>query len=151
VDGLTASIPPGAVVGIDTVIFIYLEAVANYHDAVLDFFELLGQGVFAGVTSVITLMEIAVGPLQAGRLGIVRDYELRLLTYPHLTVRAINHRIARRAVELRAHYRLRPADSLQVATALTSGASIFLTNDRMLTRVAELRVLLLDDFNPTSE
>jgi predicted nucleic acid-binding protein len=35
---------------------------------------------------------------------------------------------------------------LQVATALSSGASIFLTNDRMLSRVTELRVLILDDF-----
>jgi predicted nucleic acid-binding protein len=151
VDRLTASIPPGAVVGIDTVVFIYyLEAVPNYHQAVKGFFELLEQGVFQGVTSVITLMEIAVGPLQAGRRAIVRDYELRLFSYPHLTVRGINRRIARRAAELRARYRLRPADSLQVAAALTSGASIFLTNDRMLSRVTELRVLILDDFRASS-
>jgi predicted nucleic acid-binding protein len=63
----------------------------------------------------------------------------------------VDRRIARHAAELRARYRrLRPADSLQVATALEAGAGFLLTNDRGLGIVPELRVLLVDDFRSTA-
>ena len=74
------------------------------------------------------------------------DYALLLATYPHLTVIGIDRWIARQAAELRAQFRLRPADSLQVATAINAQASIFLTNDRTIERVQDIRVLLVDDF-----
>jgi predicted nucleic acid-binding protein len=50
------------------------------------------------------------------------------------------------AAELRASYRLRPADALQVAACLVYGATAFLTNDRDLRRIGDLQVLLLEDF-----
>jgi RecA-family ATPase len=55
--------------------------------------------------------------------------------------------VARRAAQLRARYRLRPADALQMATALVHGATAFVTNDRQLTRLAPvLDIITLDDF-----
>jgi predicted nucleic acid-binding protein len=53
--------------------------------------------------------------------------------------------VAARAAELRAHYRLRLADALQVALALHAGCEAFLTNDLALRRVSELRILELDE------
>ena len=54
--------------------------------------------------------------------------------------------VARRAAQLRARYRLRPADALQAATALVYGATAFVTNDRQLMRLASLLdVVVLDD------
>jgi hypothetical protein len=53
--------------------------------------------------------------------------------------------IARGAAELRARYALRTPDAVQVATAISVGCQAFLTNDRGLQRVNELRVLVLDD------
>ena len=53
--------------------------------------------------------------------------------------------------QLRAQYRLRPADALQLATALLGGATLFVTNDRDLTRVTPiLPVLVLEDLDTTS-
>jgi predicted nucleic acid-binding protein len=95
---------------------------------------------------VLTLMEIAVKPLQLGRPEVADEYDVLLATYPHLTVADIDRPIARRAAELRASYRLRPADAVQVGTCLHHGATAFLTNDRGLRRVGELELLLLDDF-----
>ena len=40
---------------------------------------------------------------------------------------------------------MRLPDALQIAVAIQEGCEAFLTNDRRLARVAELRVLLLDD------
>lgn len=54
--------------------------------------------------------------------------------------------MARRAAQLRAGYRLRPADALQAATALVHEATAFVTNDRQLMRLAPfLDVVVLDN------
>ena len=54
--------------------------------------------------------------------------------------------LARRAVVLRAAYNILVPDSIQIATALESGATLFVTNDKRLATVRELRVLVLDDY-----
>jgi predicted nucleic acid-binding protein len=110
------------------------------------FFLDLAQGTVEGVTSVITLTEMTVRPLQLALPYVADSYEVYLTAYPHLLLRDIDRAIARRAAELRAGYRLRLGDSLQVATGLEAGAAAFLTNDRDLRRVREIPVLILDDF-----
>jgi predicted nucleic acid-binding protein len=46
---------------------------------------------------------------------------------------------------LRATYRLRTVDAVQIATALEHGATAFLTNDRRLRHVDEVTITLLGD------
>jgi predicted nucleic acid-binding protein len=141
------ALPYGALVGIDTPAFIYaLENHPTYAARVRRLFLELARGSFEGVTSVITLMEIAVRPLQLGLAQVADDYDAILSAYPHLEVRDVDRGIARLAAELRARHRLHPADSVQVATALDAGAAAFLTNDRALRRVREIRILLVGDF-----
>jgi predicted nucleic acid-binding protein len=43
--------------------------------------------------------------------------------------------VARRAAQLRARYRVRPAGALQAATALVHGTTAFVTSDRRLVRL----------------
>ena len=55
--------------------------------------------------------------------------------------------VARRGGQLRARYHVRPADALQVATALLHEATAFVTNDQKLARLAtELDIVVLEDF-----
>lgn len=144
---LVAAIPPGSLVGVDTAAFIYhIEAAPKYQGAVQPFFEAVARGDFRAVTSVISLMEIAVRPLQLKQPEVADEYEVLLLTYPNLTVVDVDRHIARRAAELRARYRLRPADSLQVATGIEAGATAFVTNDQDLARLPDIQVLLIDSF-----
>jgi predicted nucleic acid-binding protein len=137
-----------AVIGLDTAIFIYqLENHPRYRPLTQ---ELLG-GIQAGrqtaVTSTVTVMELTVRPWQIGRPAVAREYEALLVHFPHLTLADVTRDVARRAAQLRARYRLRPADALQVATALVHGATAFVTNDRQLTRLAPvLDIIILDDF-----
>ncbi len=92
-------------------------------------------------------MELTVKPLQLGFADVADEYEMVLSTYPNLTIAGFDRATARRAAELRAIYRLRPADALQVAACLQSGATAFLTNDKGLRRVTEeIHVMVLDDF-----
>ena len=53
-----------------------------------------------------------------------------------------------RAAELRARYRLRLPDAIQLAVALNAGCQAFLTNDRDLQRVTAVRILSLEDLEP---
>ncbi len=53
--------------------------------------------------------------------------------------------IADTAAELRARFRLRTPDALQLATAIETGCGAFLTNDHASRRVTDIRVLILDD------
>ena len=55
---------------------------------------------------------------------------------------------AEHAADLRARYRLLLPDALQVAVALKEGCQAFLTNDRRLERVMELRSRMLDGLEP---
>lgn len=103
-------------------------------------------GQWRAVTSTVTLMELTVRPWQLGRAAVAREYEALLVHFPHLTVADVTRDVARRAAQLRAIYSLRPADALQVATALVHGATVFVTNDRSLARLSPvLDVVLLDD------
>jgi predicted nucleic acid-binding protein len=147
VEGLSDSLGRHQVIGIDTSIFIYkFEASPAYVDLATVALDALARGEFRGVTSVLTVMEICVRPLQFGREDAADEYETLLNTFPHLTVVDVTRPVGRRAAVLRAAYRLRPADAVQVASCLELGATAFLTNDKGLTRVSELEVLLLDNF-----
>jgi len=147
-DEIAALLSRHECVGLDTSPFIYhIEGASRYVSAVGIVFDELIRGTFAGVTSVLTLMEVTVKPLQLGFADVADEYEMILSTYPNLTVVGFDQTTARRAAELRAIYRLRPADALQVAACLQNGATAFLTNDKGLRRVSEeIQVMLLDDF-----
>lgn len=133
--------------GLDTAVFIYhIEGSPRFAGPAGIVFAELNRGTFQGLTSVLTLMELAVKPLQLGRQDIADEYEVVLAAYPHLRVVPLDRGTARRAAELRASSRLRPADVFQVAACLQHRATAFVTNDRDLRRVTGLQVILLEDF-----
>lgn len=134
-------------IGLDTSVFIYhIEGTSRFAEPAGVALGALANGTFEGVTSVLTVMEITDKPLQFRRTDVADEYEVLLVNYPNLVVVAIDRSTARRAAEIRARHRLRPADALQVAACLEQGATAFLTNDRELRRVTEIQVLLLEDF-----
>ncbi len=52
---------------------------------------------------------------------------------------------AEEATRLRASYKLQTADAIQMATAIKRNASFFLTNDRGLPSLPDLKILMLDE------
>jgi len=134
-------------VGLDTPVFIYhIEAAEPFAAPAGEALDELARAAFVGLTSVLTLMEISVKPLQLDRPDVAAEYEVLLANYPNLLVASIDRTGARQAAELRARHRLRPADALQIAVCLENGATAFLTNDRELRRVTELQIVVLADF-----
>ena len=133
-------------VGLDTSVFIYqLEAHPDYLPITQTLFTGVQAGRWAAITSTITLMELTVRPWQIGRPAVAREYETLLVHFPHLTILDVTRDVARRAAQLRAEYRLRPADALQIGTAIIHGATAFVSNDRALLRVAPtLDIVMLE-------
>ncbi len=134
-------------VGLDTSVFIYqVEAHPDYLPLTQALFAGVQDGRWTAVTSTITLMELTVRPWQLDRPAVAREYEVLLVHFPHLSLLDVTRDVARRAAQLRAEYRLRPADALQIATALVHGATAFVSNDRAFLRLtSKADVVLLDD------
>jgi len=145
---LGEQLAPHSLIGVDTSIFIYhIEAHPTYLPLTSELLGGVEENQRTAVTSTITLMELTVRPWQLDRPNVAREYEVFLAHFPNLILVDVTRDIARRAAQLRASYRLRPADAIQVATSLVYEATAFVTNDRGLIRLApETKVLFLDDF-----
>lgn len=132
--------------GLDTAPFIYfLERNVTYVDLVREVVRRISTGVLTGHTSVITLTEVLVQPLRLGNTALAQRYQRFLSRSRNLSLEAITASVAEQAADLRARYGLRTPDALQIAASLGSGCAAFLTNDVQLKRVAEIRVLVLDE------
>jgi predicted nucleic acid-binding protein len=146
--GLGERLKSIAVVGLDTAVFIYhFERNPRYFSLTEELFSGLEAGDRKGVTSSITLLEIIVKPLALDRQDIARKYEALLMNFPNLDIIDLDRDVIRQAARLRAEYRIRPPDALQVSVSLLYGAEIFITNDGHLKRLKdEIEVIILDDF-----
>jgi len=145
--GLADDLVGHGVIAIDTAPFIYLwERHPRYFVLSEILFRCLQTPDVYGVTSVITLIEACVHPQRQGRMDLVQAYEQSLAHSQQVRMLPVDATLARRAVVLRAAYNILVPDSIQIATALESGATLFVTNDKRLATVRELRVLVLDDY-----
>jgi predicted nucleic acid-binding protein len=136
----------------DTAPVIYfIEAHPKYDGLVTEIFQRLAPHTFNGITSVITLCEVLVHPFLHNHTSLQREYRDLLLNSANFQTIQIDANTAERAAELRANYKLRTPDALQIAIALNNGCEAFLTNDADMRRVTELRILVLDELQLTSE
>lgn len=132
--------------GFDTAPVIYfIEANPKYDALVTEIFQRISNGVMHGLTSVITLSEVLVQPILQQQVLLQQEYRDLLLRGMNFETFPVSTGIAERAAELRAQYRLRTPDALQLATAIEAGGQAFLTNDAGLRRVTALPVLVLDE------
>lgn len=121
----------GKVVAIDTAPFIYyFEDHADFAPLLHPFFQDLEAGRIRAITSVISLLEVLVHPLRQGDEKLASQYQDALLSHAYLTTASVNYAIAQAAAELRAEHNLKTPDAIQLATAINSNATAFLTNDR---------------------
>ena len=97
------------------------------------------------MTSTITRLELLTQPYRLSDIDRVNQFYALLSTFPHLEWIAPTPRIADLGAQLRAEYNLRTPDALQAATALTCGATAFVSNDAGFRRLARLEVIALDD------
>ncbi len=133
------------VIGLDSSIFIYhFEEHPRYKALCEVIFDLMEVHAVQGVTSTMTLVEVLTQPLEKGDRLLSERYEQYLRFGPSLTLRVLDEALALRTAQLRARYRLRTPDAVQLAAALEFNARVFLTNDDRLRKVAEVEVIVLE-------
>jgi predicted nucleic acid-binding protein len=131
---------------LDTAIFIYhFEANHHYSSATQKIFRNIEAGRNLGMTTTLTLAEIVTKPLESGKIEAVEDYKYLLNNFPNLSIIDINQKIAIIGAGLRAKYKLKLPDALQLAGGITHNASLFITNDKKIKKVKEIKVVTLDE------
>jgi len=132
------------VVGLDTMLFIYqFEKYNNFWQKTKIVFSGLEEGKFKGVTSVIGLIEILTKPKKEKNYLLVKEYQELLTGFPNLTIADVDLKIADLSSSLRAKYKLATPDAILVATALSRGATGFITADIGLRKIRELEMFVI--------
>jgi len=132
--------------GIDTSPFIYfIERHPIYLALMQKIILQIDADKMMGYSSVITMTEVLVHPKKLNQHQLEKKYRLLLQNSRNFELIAIDENIAEHAADLRASYNLRTPDSLQIAATYQVGCQAFLTNDKRLKNVTELRIIVLDD------
>lgn len=145
---LLDDLPANALVGLDTMVWIYeLEDHPQFGSIVHSFFtDGLKTGRLQAGSSLLALGELLVRPLAAGRPEIADIYRGIFISGSGFFVWEITRAVVETAASLRAKYRLKMIDALHVASALVNGAGFFLSNDEELRHLTEIKVLHLGDY-----
>jgi predicted nucleic acid-binding protein len=139
---LLAGLGEHPVVVVDTAPIIYwLEGNPRLADRFAAVFETVESGGATAVISTVTLAEVLAGPLRSANELLTAQYREALTRSPGWQVMPLDVDLAVEAARVRAAYRLRLPDAIQVATAIRAGAAALVTHDRALRRVRGLRVV----------
>jgi len=123
----------------------YIEDNVSYSKVLDKLFELNLIMEIQLTTSTITLLEVLVLPMKTNNFDLVERYKSLLCQSDTFKIWDIDVEIAVKAAGLRAKYRLKTPDAIQIATAICRFSDYFLTNDKQLKIVSEINVLILDE------
>lgn len=136
------ALPEGSLIAIDTAPLIYwLEDHPRWGCAYAALFEGLDAGRWQALLSTVTLAELLTGPLQQGREELAERYAAALSDPGSFQLASLTPPIAVSAARLRARYRLRLPDALQLATALQGGAQALVSHDRDFSGCGDLPII----------
>jgi predicted nucleic acid-binding protein len=135
---------------LDTAPVIYfIEAHHEYGPLVKQVVDLMNENRIQAVTSVLTLSEVLPKPVETGNEELARKFMTYLKSGPNLSLITIRETICESAGVLRGkNPYLKTVDAIQIAAALDAEADAFLTNDKKLSGIKEIRMLLLSDYIP---
>ena len=144
--GLIDDLKPGPV-ALDTQVFIYfIEETKQYLPLLKSLFEAIDQGSLPAATSGLTLMEVLVAPYRTSNISLADRYEALLTRSRGLRFIEVNRPLLKAAAQLRAAFKLKPPDAIQVAAAMVANCSSFLTNDRRIPAIPGLKILQLKNY-----
>jgi predicted nucleic acid-binding protein len=133
---------------IDTApIIYYIEAHPQFGPLAKEVISALQSGELIAFSSVITLTEVLPKPIEAGNEKLAKRFAEFLKYGKSFSLIEISADIAERAGRLRGKYpNLRTLDAIQISAAIDIGADAFLTNDKRLKEIKEIKVLVLKGY-----
>jgi predicted nucleic acid-binding protein len=134
-----SGLPEDALVLLDSAPIIYfLEDHPKLGPRFQRLFDEHSKGRLRFAVATITIAEVLAGPLGAGDESLARRYRSILESWQ---VVALDAEIAESAARMRASFRLKLADAVQVASALAVNADALVTHDRDFSKVPFPRVI----------
>ncbi len=131
-------------IGLDTnVLIYYIEEHPIFLKKIEPLIDKIVQGKATGITSYVTLLELLVKPLREGRLDLVDQYKTILTG--QLEMVPIDEAVSVKAAQLRAKYGFRTPDAIQLASVIQKKGDVFITNDKGLKNVKEIKILTLEE------
>jgi predicted nucleic acid-binding protein len=133
---------------LDTAPVIYfIEAHDQFGPLVRQVIDLMNGGRLQAYTSVLTLSEVLPKPVESGNDELAEKFKAYLKNGQNLTLLPITETVGEAAGVLRGKYpHLKTVDALQIAAALDADADAFLTNDKKLSGIKEIRILVVSDY-----
>jgi predicted nucleic acid-binding protein len=133
---------------LDTAPIIYfIEAHHQFGHLIKEVIELMNENRIQAFTSVLTISEVLLKPVAMGNDELTEKFKTYLKNGQNLTLLPITEIIGETAGLLRGKYpHLKTVDAVQIAAALDAEADAFLTNDKKLSGIKEIKVLVLHDF-----
>ncbi len=133
---------------LDTAPVIYfIEAHDQFGPLVKQVVEWMNGNRIQGFTSVLTLSEVLPKPVETGNDELAEKFKAYLKSGANLTLLPITETIGETAGVLRGKYpHLKTVDAVQIAAALDAEADAFLTNDRKLSGIKEIKILVLSEY-----
>jgi predicted nucleic acid-binding protein len=133
---------------LDTAPVIYfIEAHHQFGPLVKEVVDLMNENRIEAFTSVLTLAEVLPKPVETGNDELAEKFKTYLKNGPNLTLLPIGETIGEAAGVLRGKYPyLKTVDAVQIAAALDAEADAFLTNDKKLSGIKEIKILVLRDY-----
>jgi predicted nucleic acid-binding protein len=139
------NLPLNALVYVDTAVLIYsVEANPNYRELLRPLWLKLKASELEVISSELSLMEVLIVPLRNNDTALVNDYE-QLMLEGDMKLIPISQTILREAARLRATTNLRTPDAIHAATAINTGCTLFLSNDRGFRAIPNLSAVILQD------
>ena len=135
-----AALPEGALLLVDSAPLIYyLEDNVQFAYRFAGLFSAAAAGRVRMALSTVTLAEVLSGPFKHGRDALAKQLEAALREH---AIYPLSTSIAVESARLRARYRLKLPDAIQLATALEINAYALITHDRDFSNVEDVRVLM---------
>jgi len=133
---------------IDTApIIYYIEAHPQFGPLVKEVVNAFQAGKLIAFSSVIILTEVLPKPIEAGDVKLAGKFADFLKFGSNIKLVETSESIADRAGRLRGKYlTLKTIDAIQISTAIHVGADAFLTNDKKLKKIKEIKVMVLNDY-----
>ncbi len=123
----------------DSCIVIYrIQQVSPWADAIAGKFSPQTDDIRLCVTD-LTRLECRVMPLRESNPALLQRFD-QFFAQPELIITPLDARVFNLATELRAQYRLKTADALHLAAAISSGCDEFWSNDDRLSKIAGSRI-----------
>lgn len=131
-------------IGLDTnVLIYYIEEHPVFLKKVEPLIDKIVEGKATGITSYVTLLELLVKPIREERFDLVEQY--RTILMAQLEMVPLDESVSLKAAQLRAEYGLKTPDAIQLASVIHKNGDVFITNDRGMENVKEIKVLTLKD------